>query len=74
MKAKPFRDITIRRTREHEIHQAIKDLEARGFVLKYGPERVFGQSKTFDKDDYNRSIFRENISYSTYVARMGVGE
>jgi hypothetical protein len=72
MKKKPFNQPIIRRKHEHEIKQAIKDLEERGFVLKYGPERQIGEGKVFNTDDHKRRVFQENTIHSMWVARLTI--
>lgn len=70
MKRQSFNQITIRRQRESEINQAIEDLVKRGFVLKSGPTSIMNDGKVYDRNKYNRRVFRENTSNSMWIARL----
>lgn len=65
-----MRPIIVHRKRESEMKQAIKDLEARGFTLLYGPEKHSSNGKSFSRDSYGRAIFQQNTQHSVWVAKL----
>ncbi|WML38684.1 hypothetical protein RCG19_15965 [Neobacillus sp. OS1-2] len=69
MKKKDF-PIIIRRQRKYEAEQAIKDLEARGFILVYPLTELKRDGKTFTRDSFNRKIFVENTESSCWIAKL----
>lgn len=65
-----MRDIVIRRQREHEAIQAIKDLEDRGYEVIYPLTELKRDGKQFTRDSYNRKIFVQNIGNSCWIAKL----
>jgi len=65
-----MKPVVIRRQRKHEAEQAIKDLEARGYVIEFPLTEFASDGKIFDRDSYNRRIFVENTLRSYWVAKM----
>ena len=65
-----LRDIPITRRTEKEALQAIKDLEARGFVVVFPLTEVSRDGKTFSRDSYGRRIFQSNNFTSCWKAVM----
>lgn len=65
-----MRDVIIRRQRRHEAEQAVSDLIDRGYVEIFPLTEFSRDGKTFDRDSFNRRIFRENIFTSCWVAKM----
>jgi hypothetical protein len=69
-KKKKMFPVVIRRQREGEAKQAIKDLEERGFVLIYPLTELKRDGKTFTRDSFNRKIFVENTESSCWIAKL----
>ena len=66
-----IQETIIRRPHKHEVEQAIKDLEARGFKLVYPLTEQSKEGKSYKRDfKYNRRIFVENIQSSRWIAVM----
>lgn len=68
-----FNEITIRRQRETEINQAIKDLTDRGFILK-AKKQLHHDGKVYKRSYYGRYQYDGNSSHFVWVARLGVAE
>jgi hypothetical protein len=65
-----MRPIVIRRQREYEAIQAIKDLEERGYEVVYPLTEMKRDGKQFTRDSFNRKIFVQNIGSSCWIAKL----
>lgn len=62
--------IMVHRKQEHEMTQAIKDLEAKGYRVIHGPIQRNGNGKVFTKDSYGRAIFQQNTINSVWICKL----
>lgn len=63
---------TLRRRKEHEMLQSIKDLEQRGFKVIFGPVEVTSVGKTFtrDRNHYNRAKYQQTHHNASWIAKL----
>lgn len=60
----------IHRRKREEAEKAIKDLEARGFVVTFPLEEIKSSGKVFNRDSYNRHVFKHNTQSSCWRAQL----
>ncbi len=69
-----MRDVIIRRQRRREAEQAVKDLIDRGYIEIFPLTEFRRDGKIFDRDAFNRQVFRENTFSSCWIAKMRKSE
>lgn len=60
----------VSRARKSEAEQAIRDLEARGYIVTFPLTEERKNGKQFVADDYKRQIFVGNTGSSKWIAKL----